>query len=351
MTEQLDHIIVGQGIAGTVLAMTCLENQKKILIVDDAALSASSKVAAGNFNPIVFKRLVKSWKADTLIPFADQFYRKAEQLLGSSFYWEKEIVKLFVDEKERDFWLSKAILPENSPYLSSQVDFNFCRDFIQNNEGAAFVRGAANLYAAKFLADFRAYAVAKGLLLEKRFVYDDLREEQGGICYQTYNAKSIIFCEGHLATQNPYFSELPFKPAKGEILLVKIPGLKTDKIINKTVYMLPVGDELFLVGATYDWQDRTDQITVKAKEELIGKLKKLLKVPFEVVDQQAGVRPSISDRRPVIGMHPEHKRIGIFNGMGTKAVMLAPYFARQFLLSLDGNSTLDPEVELTRFYH
>ncbi len=94
MKNQFDYILVGQGIAGTVLAYSMIKEGLRVLIIDDQSLSACSRVAAGNFNPIVFKRLVKSWMADELIPFADQFYTEAEEFLGQRFYWKKEIVKI-----------------------------------------------------------------------------------------------------------------------------------------------------------------------------------------------------------------------------------------------------------------
>lgn len=348
--KQVDHIVVGQGIAGTVLAHTLRQHGRSVQVIDDNTLSHSSQVAAGNFNPIVFKRLVRSWMAEELIPFADRFYRQTEQLLKQEFYWKKQIVKIFADEKEREFWLQKAALPENKAYLLPTIDRDFFPNIVHNPEGAAFVQDAANLFVSKFLSDFRNYFHQQGMLLPEKFEFSRFSETAEGVHYKDLQASSIFFCEGHLVSQNPYFKELPMKPAKGEVLVVKIPGLETDKIINKGVYLLPIGGDLFLVGATYDWIDRTDAITEKARAEIVEKLGKLIKVPFEVVDQHAGVRPSVNDRRPVIGMHPDHPRIGIFNGMGTKGVMLAPYFAEQLAVFLEGKGSLHPEADLRRFF-
>ena len=113
--------------------------------------------------------------------------------------------------------------------------------------------------------------------------------------------------------------------------------------------MLPIGDDLFIVGTTYDWNNLNDEPTEKARNEIAEKLSKVLKVPFEIVDQQAGVRPSVNDRRPVIGLHPEHSSLGVFNGMGTKGVMLSPYFSEHFYLHLEKGNTLDKEVNISRF--
>jgi glycine oxidase len=102
------YIIVGQGIAGTVLAHTFLKHRTPFVIIDDPKLSQASKIAAGLYNPVVFKRLVKSWKVDELLPFMDGFYREAEQLLNEKFYFKKTIVKLFTEEQEKALWLKKS---------------------------------------------------------------------------------------------------------------------------------------------------------------------------------------------------------------------------------------------------
>ncbi len=350
MEKQVDYIIFGQGIAGTVLAYTLLKNGKKVHIVDDNSISACSRVAAGNFNPIVFKRLVKSWMADELIPFADHFYRDCEQFLNQEFYWKKEIVKIFAEENERDFWLKRSSDQSVSNYLSKTVEPEFFPEIIHNPLGATFVKGAANLFVSKYLADFRDYFINNNLISSEKFNYDDIILSTSGVSYKNIQARKLIFCEGYKIMDNPYFNWIPLKPAKGEVITVKIKDLLTDKIINKGVYMLPIGDDLFIVGTTYDWNNLNDEPTEKARNEIAEKLSKVLKVPFEIIDQQAGVRPSVNDRRPVIGLHPEHKALGVFNGMGTKGVMLSPYFSEHFYLHLEKAEGLDKEVNINRFH-
>lgn len=349
MKKKFDYIIVGQGIAGTVLAYSMIKEGLSVLVIDDKTLSSCSKVAAGNFNPIVFKRLVKSWMADELIPFSDEFYKEAEHFLGQEFYWKKEIVKLFAEEVEKDFWLKKATTDDAGKYLSKTITTDFFLDVVNNPIGCAFVNDAANLFVVKFLEDFRNYFSQQQILLDELFDFNQLKIESNSVSYKEFSAKKIIFCEGYKIGDNPYFNWIPFKPAKGEVLIVKIENLPTDKIINKGVYILPIGDDLFIVGTTYDWVNLNDIPTEKARKEISEKLSKVIKVPFEIIDQQAGVRPSVSDRRPVVGLHPEYKSIGVFNGMGTKGVMLAPYFSKQFIDYLQNNVPLNKEVNLERF--
>jgi len=351
MNKSYNYIIVGQGIAGTVLGLTLLKEGKSVLLIDEGLEHATSTIAAGLYNPVVFKRLVKSWMADELIPFMDTFYTEAEQLVQEQFYHKKQIVKLFADAAEREFWLKKSN-EEVGNYLNQPVDLDFLGDCIENPYGAAEVKAAGNLNMAVFLKAFRSYFAQKECLLEKKFEYDDLSVSENAVSYQNIDAQKIIFCEGHQATNNPYFNWLPFKLTKGELITIQLKSehvIPIDKVINKGVFILPLGNDTYKVGATYEWVDLTVQPTEKGKVALIDKLKKVIRVPFDIIEHQAGIRPTVLDRRPLIGLHPIHSTIGIFNGMGTKGVMLAPYFAKQFSLFLNGRAGLPDEVNCKRF--
>jgi glycine oxidase len=351
MNKKYNYIIVGQGIAGTVLAYTLLTEGKSVLIIDEGLEHASSVVAAGLYNPVVFKRLVKSWMADKLIPYMDAFYANAEQVIGQTFYHKKQIVKLFVDKAEQTFWLKKT-QEEVGIYLSPNIDNDFLSDLIENPYGAAEVKSAGNLDTGIFLNAFRDYFIKKNCLLQEKFDYGDLSISESGVSYHNNDADKLIFCEGYQTIHNPYFNWLPFKLTKGELLTIRLDEaavIPTDKVINKGVFILPLGGNLYKIGATYEWEDLTDRPTTKGRAELMEKLQKVIRVPYEVVDHQAGVRPTVSDRRPLIGLHPQYGNLGIFNGMGTKGVMLAPYFAKQFSLFLHKGNLLPEEANTDRF--
>ncbi len=347
--KKVDYIIVGQGLAGTVLAQTLLSNNKTVLIIDNPNLSNASKVAAGLYNPVVFKRLVKSWMVDDLLPFMDSFYINAEHLLGDQFYHKNEIVKLFTEENEKDFWLKKT-KEDVGTYLSKTIQDHFLEDSINAPLGSSETIHAGHLDVNKFLTLFENYFQTINSYSKETFDFKNLIIENDGIVYKNIQANKIIFCEGYKAIENPYFNWLPFKLTKGETLTIKIDAdVKIDKIINKGVFILPIGNTLYKVGATYEWKDLTNSPTEKGKNELIEKLDKVLKVPYQIINHQAGIRPTISDRRPLLGLHPQHPQLVIFNGMGTKGVMLAPFFANHFADFLDGKSILNKEVNIKRF--
>jgi len=110
------------------------------------------------------------------------------------------------------------------------------------------------------------------------------------------------------------------------------------------VYILPLGDYLYTVGATYNRTDFTDSLTKEGQIFLKEKINDILDVEYEVVDSVAGVRPTVRDRKPLIGMHPEHLNIGLFNGLGARGVLMGPYLSKQFSIML--TESTDQELDL-----
>ncbi|MCE3279085.1 MAG: FAD-dependent oxidoreductase [Bacteroidetes bacterium] len=346
-----DYIIVGQGLAGTVLALTFMKEGMSVMIIDDLPQSSASKIAAGLYNPVVFKRLVKSWMADDLIPFMDKFYGEAESLLNTEFYNKKKIVKLFAEENEREFWLKKS--KENvGKYLSKDIYDNFLECIVNAPLGASEVIEAGNLNTGLFLNSSREYFKTNDAFIAERFDYGQLKISDDHVSYQGVMASKIIFCEGYKVSENPYFDWLPFKLTKGEILTIKLSQndiIPEDKVINKGVFILPIGNNTYKVGSTYEWNELNENTTEKGRKELIDKLNKVLKVPYEIIEHSAGIRPTVNDRRPILGLHPQHSVLVVFNGLGTKGVMLAPFFAQQLVDFLEKGLPLDAEINITRF--
>lgn len=352
MTKKANYIIVGQGLAGTVLTHTLLKQNKSVVVIDLPSISMASRVAAGLWNPVVFKRLVKSWMADELLDCMDVFYPEIELLLNEKFYFKKQILKPFSEEQEKVLWLKKTN-EEIGKYLNNSIYADFLTDIIQNPIGTAEVLNAGNIDTNVLLNASYAYFKSKQMMVEEAFDYTGLVLTEDSVIYKGIVAEKAIFCEGYKCVDNSYFGWLPFKLTKGETLTVRIPLLHQkglpSKVINKGVFVLPLGNSLYKVGATYEWDDLTDLPTEKGRLFLIEQLNKLLKVPFEIVEHKAGIRPTVSDRRPLIGLHPEHSMLGVFNGLGTKGVMLAPYFAKQFVDFLENGTPLNNEVDIVRF--
>lgn len=346
-----DYIIVGQGLAGTVLALTLMKAGRSVMVIDDLPESSASRVAAGLYNPVVFKRLVKSWMADELIPFMDKFYEETEKLLKTEFYNKKKIVKLFAEENEREFWLKKT-MEDVGKYLSKNRYDNFLEDIVNAPLGASEVIHAGNLNTEVFLNSCRQYFKTNDSLLTEKFDYVQLQISDDHVAYKEVHAYKIIFCEGYKVNENPYFDWLPFKLTKGEILTIRLSegnSIPEEKVINKGVFILPIGNNTYKVGSTYEWNDLNEKTTEKGRNELIDKLNKVLKVPYEIIEHSAGIRPTVNDRRPILGLHPQYSVLTVFNGLGTKGVMLAPFFAQQLVDFLENGMSIHDEVNIKRF--
>ena len=72
-------------------------------------------------------------------------------------------------------------------------------------------------------------------------------------------------------------------------------------------------------------------------------------MPFTVQDHLAAVRPTVRDRRMIIGGHPQRQDLFIFNGLGTKGASLAPLGSRWLFDFLESATALPVEVSSERF--
>jgi len=346
-----DIIIVGQGIAGSVLALNLTNAGYNICVINQPCLSLSSKVAAGIWNPIVFKRLTKSWLADDLVPELISFYSFWEKEFQTKLIHHRHIIKPFSEEQEKNFWLKKAndSFTKNQfldpvTYENLQIDDNHCITSYSK------VLQAGNLDVLNFIENTKTYLSNHQHYINEEFDFSQCHISSQEINYQSICAKTIIFCEGYLISKNPYFNWIPMKPAKGETLTIQSENLKLEKdIFNKGFFIMPLGNNLYKVGATYEWQELNDLATEKGRLELTQKLETIIHTPYQIISHDAGVRPSVIDRRPVIGSHPHHHNVMVFNGLGTKAVMIAPYFAKKLINTIKNQTPTDSETDPSRF--
>lgn len=345
--KQVDYLIVGQGLAGTMLAFELMEKKIDFKIVSSPHKSKASLVAAGMVNPLVFKRLTKSWAVDELLPFMLKKYRELEAVLGDTFYYEKQILKP-LSEQENDLWQTRSKEEDFTPYIDKIVE-NSPVEEITSAQAYGLVKNTGYLNLARMLENAEKYFDEKGLLIRSDF-NEGAMQVNGSFTIQDINAKNVVFCEGYHLKSNVLFDQVKMNPTKGEVLLIHAPELSEEYIVNKLVFVLPVGKQHFKVGSTYEWEDLSEETSEKGELSIRERLDRLVKSKYEVVGHWAGVRPTIADRRPVLGKHPEHKNLFVFNGLGTKGVMLAPKMAQTMGRFLVENDTLPDEINIDRFY-
>lgn len=344
-----DFLLVGQGLAGTNLAFHLTKAGKSFLLLGDSSLPSSSRVAAGILNPLTGKKLVKTWMADQLFPYAFDYYRALEYELQSSFFHPIHVYRPYRSLQEQNLYLAQTAESTISDYVDEETITSGYATDVMAPYGGLRVKDAGWLDIPEFLDKSRSFFQSKGQYQEAFFDFDDIKLGES-VTWKEYEFGKVVLCQGVGGAVDPYFNWLPFNPVKGQILDTTIPDYAIPDIVNQGIFVLPVGNDKYKVGATYSWHDLDWEATEDGRNYLEEKLKPLLLKPYEITNQRAGIRPSSKDRRPLIGIHPTFSNVGIFNGMGTKGVTLSPYFANQFVEHLLVGKDLNPSVNIERYF-
>ncbi len=345
----IEFLIVGNGLAGTLLAFEMLYHGLDFRVLVSHDKSRASLVAAGMFNPLVFKRMTKSWMADEILPVMKKRYNELEDKLNEKFLFEKDILKP-LSSQEKQLWKQRFLDNEFSEYIRSvESDRKFAN--VKEAGGYGVVTRSGFLKLSVFLNVAEKFFRQGNFIIDGSFPFEKYNPESKVFQFEKYNFNKIIFCEGYHVTRNYFFNFLPLKPVKGEVLEIYAPELSEEYILNKKVFVLPTGNQRFKVGSTYEWEDLSEIPTTEGKESIINRLNELISADYKVVNHVAGIRPTVSDRRPILGVHPNWDQLYIFNGLGTKGVMLGPYFAHQMIKMLtEKNYCVEREAQIERFF-
>lgn len=344
----IDYLIVGSGLAGICFAEIASQNNKSFLVVDDFKRS-SSRVAGGLYNPVILKRFSQVWKATEQLEYGKLFYADIENKLGLKFDFPLPVYRKFASIEEQNNWFQASDKPNLSSFLAPKV-ISKKYSGITSIFGFGEVLQTGYLDTVVFLDSYILYLKEKELLLQTTFCHDELAFTDSEVLYKGVSYRNVIFSEGFGMVRNPFFNELPLDGTKGELLVIKAPELDLDVVLKSSVFILPIGNHLYKVGSTYNWDDKTDIPTEDGKNELIQNLKELLDCDFEVVEHYAGVRPTVNDRRPLVGSHPEHSNLHLLNGLGTRGVMLGPWLAKALFENIEYGIELDHQIDIKRFY-
>lgn len=342
-------LIVGQGYAGSLIAWMLIQKNFNVTVIDSEPEFTSSKVAAGIMLPVTGRRLAKTHLADLILPFAHNLYKKMEAATGVKFFMEKKVLQLFISVSNRNEWYSRSGEKGMQDYCDMILTQEQVDKSINNDFGGILLKQSGFVDSVTFLKAIKNYITENGIFLKQQFNYNDLQVNKKNLLYRGKEYEKIIFCEGYHSVKNPFFSYIPFKPAKGEILDFLSEELSDDYIITDSVYILPLGNNKFRTGSTYNWDDLTEAPTPQGLKILTENLEKTINCKYIITDHKAGIRPAIRDRRPVIGFHPLHENIGIFNGLGTKGAMLGPYYAKQIADLITDFQQPDADVNVRRF--
>ena len=343
----LDYLIIGSGLAGISFSEMALQNGKSILVLDNNSQN-SSKIAAGLYNPVILKRFSEVGQAKAHLLVMNEFFSVLEKKLNSQVDFKMPILRKFFSVEEQNNWFAASDKVNLAPYLSTRL-ITKKYESIDSPFGYGEVLQTGYVDTALLLEKYKNYLITNQLFLEESFDYGLLQEETDGIRYKDIQAKHIIFAEGFGMHANPYFQHLPLDGTKGELLIIKAPHLDLDFILNTSLYILPLGNDLFKIGATYNWDDKTALPTEAGKNELVQRIKEIITCDFEIMEHHAGVRPTVKDRKPLIGTYEHHNSIHILNGLGTRGVMLGPAMAKALFENIEYQKPLDRFVDIKRF--
>ncbi len=360
-----DVLIIGAGLAGSILAYQLRLADQKVLLISDPSIPSASRIAAGLINPISGQRLVLQENIETLLTSAQSFYRDIEKQFSFNILHQKQMLRVLRSDKEKEHWEKRKKDPDYQTYMDDCVHHDetaACANasaFLQHQTGYLDTNLLLNTLHAEFLN--------QGILYETSLDYDDLTIKPDGVLWQahheqtdqskkashqTIQAKTIVFCEGWRGQDNPWFDWLPFQPVKGEILTLSSNSDLPQYIINRGKWLLPFNADTFKLGATYDWSNLNETPTEDAKQELLHAMSQILThhEPVKVIKHVAGVRPGTKDKHPFLGLHPECPQLGIFNGFGSKGSLLIPWYAEQFVAHLIKKSPLPKQADIKRLH-
>lgn len=343
----VDYIIVGLGLAGIAFAEELKKHGKTFIVFEDQSQS-SSLVAGGMYNPVILKRFTPVWNAREQLQVALPFYSSLEKDFRKSYDQPIDIYRTFKSFEEQNNWFIACDHPLLDEYMQTDiVEIQTKRIHAPFKSGRVTKTG--RIRVRDLVSDYRDRLKSEGLLIEESFVHQLVITWDDCVEYRKLKAGKVVFCEGNGLKKNPFFNKLPLNGTKGELITIHAPELKIDYIIKSSIFIMPLGDDLYKIGATFNWSDKTNAPTEDGRSELESKLKSVLTCDYTVVDHEAGVRPTTGDRRPLLGTHKDNARLAVFNGLGTRGVMIAPLMAEKLYRFIEAGIALDPEISISRF--
>ncbi|HEY9184503.1 MAG TPA: FAD-dependent oxidoreductase [Salegentibacter sp.] len=343
----LDYIVVGLGLSGISVCERLEENGRSYKVFE-GGIQKASVAAAGLINPVILKRFTLAWKADEQLALAIPFYKNIEEKLRVKLFYPRNIYRRFNSVEEQNNWFSAADKPGLSKFLNTDLkkQLNPC---VKSDYSFGELLHTGTVNTELMISEYGSYLRKQDKITFESFEYDALEIQEEHLEYKGLRAKKIIFCEGFGLKNNPFFNYLPMSGNKGEYITVYSEELQMNEIIKSSVFIIPIGNNLYRVGATYNNRDNSPEPTPEAREELIRKLSAVISCKFDVVDQVAGIRPASKDRRPLAGQHPEYKNLYCCNGFGSRGMLVSPVLSEELLKLTETGEALPPEVDLARY--
>jgi len=343
--ENSKILIVGAGLAGILLALELESQGADCLLTGWPFPGQASAIAAGIINPITGRHLKKTWLADRLLPFAKQHYKELEKRLGARFYFDLPNIRPLLSQEEADMfrhkieqealqdWIEWQPQPPNGPLPHLHAEAGY---LITKYGG--YVDVPTLLLAAK------QYLLGRGKYITAQVQPTDVGNgSNNSHIWMGQQFAQVVLCLGSWGKGWPGQEHLPLQPLKGELLILSDnKGTPLPGVLNRNSYLAPRADGSLWAGSTY--QHKYDDVlpTEKGGNQILEKVAAYYNAPMQVLQHKAGLRPSVADRRPLVGEISAKPNTFVFNGLGTKGVTLGPFFAAQLVGNILRGTEIDP---------
>lgn len=345
---KVDYIIVGLGIAGICFSKQLLNHEKSFLVIADNVAGATQN-SGGVFNPIVLRRFTAPDDTIERTKYALKTYEDIQRYTPDTWLYRKHgVFRIFASVEEQNNWFAASDKAHLKPFISPQVQSN-ANPYILAEFGLGEVMQSFKIDAVAFVNSYKDYLLTNQKMRLESFNHKKLSRVSDIYPwqYEGIQAKHIVFAEGAEVVNNPYLTTDVILPNKGEYLILKAPKLKLDYMLKGGVYVIPLGNDLYKVGATYSREDATNHPTEIARKEIEEKLQKMITCAYQVVDQITGIRPVTKDRHPVLGEINEG--MYIFNGLGTRGFTRGPSYSKLLYDAIENNQPLPSTMDVKRF--
>lgn len=349
--KKVEYLIIGQGLAGSLLSWRLIQQGCSVLVIDPCLKQTASRTAAGLINPVTGKRLVKTLGVEHYLPAAKQLYDELAKFFDQPFFYKKEQIRLFQSEEEVNQWNKRKHQPDYAHFLGDHIDAKDNSHLNNAAFGGFKQKQCGYLDTIALLDSLRQFFIEQGCFISKQVDHSTLKIGSTSIEWQRHIAGKVVFCDGYHLQHNPWFSWLPLQPAQGDILTLKSNTNIPDDVIQFGKWLLPLPNKQLKLGASWQWQPLDEKPNKNAAEGLLNICHQYFPQlkSAQLLEHKTGIRPCTADKQPFLGSHPEHSKLLVFNGFGSKGALMIPWYSERLLRFLTEGEPLPSSADIKRY--
>lgn len=325
--------VLGMGLAGCCLAWELRRRGVPLVFTDTVSVNAASPMAPGIINPLAGRKFKLNSDLASHYQQIFDFYQGIEIELRRTFWRSLRLVRILENEGQRRELDLRTEEADAGSWIGTVHPPGTHGEGIRDPLGSFETLNAGWLDVPKFCQ-----------LVRKHLAGAEVDPEE-----LPTSADIVVDCRGWCCAESDLWASLPWKPARGELIEFRLEEELPRAIWNGGGWLQPLPEGGWRAGATYSWSGFEAPVSDSARCELIERLQRWLRIPFEVGNQKVGVRAILEDYRPVVGPHPARPTQYIFSGLGSHGAIQAPVFARHLADHFRDGVSIRPDVAVSRF--